>query len=763
MNAEIINGITSIKEGDTLTDFVIQLTDGNGTAVNLTGKTVKVLLGNASGKILEKTATLMTETGKISFGFDPGDVTGNGAMFLEIHVITGTEKRIFPANGYINLKIDKNLNAVGTVVTTVTLDYFQAQINSLQASVNTALSDLAAARTAQDARFVVYEAQYNNMLNLAANVNAALGNLANTANEYIMRAALGADVTHTFTENYVGKVQGSTVVNPHFAGSSTGASALVLPSGSWSEVNAAAITSMSTINGVGATYTTALTAGLVAQLRMSFNLIEAVQRKYNIILNGSTADKVAWLKQNITLLNFDYTGRGTGAAGNLVTLKPFSVLANVWGSFDSGGSPSSSSASITTLSGGITSSMANFIDANGYFHVLAYANAASASVASSVITDYFELDITVRTAFENQTPVEYRINVLDPPVKTGLLPYVIGGDVTTNTTRLKAMLAYLNTQGYGNLYFPNTGIEGIGTGRPYYINDVLLMNYTVDMAIPITIEGEDYGSYIQQMDDTKRVFDINGVNNVRDFRIKNLTIRGGTYGIRIRWGAYVYIEDVNIRGSKTACMRFEVTFGFCSNVWMFHTSSRLVESSGNGHIRWDACTFGEDAGGFYLEDTEMSFNNCKFLQLKTFDVATTETGIGGADGVTGTKTRAIFYTLFNVNVWFTDCDFIHNETQSYLFYFTNSPNLYQFVNCKFDVGAGTSLFAFRNPSVYTFKTGLVLNSCEINGTCELYSYALSDAIRHLKIVNSIMPLATQIENDPNSAQLYEIGDGCVFT
>lgn len=759
MNAQILNGITAIKEGDTLTDFVILLTDGNGTAVNLTGKTVKVLLGNSSGKILEKTATLGVETGTITFGFDPSDVTGNGAMFLEFHVITGTEKRIFPANGYINLKIDKNLNAVGTVVTTVTLDYFQAQINSLQASVNTALSDLAAARTAQDARFVVYEAQYNNMLNLAANVNAALGNLANTANEYIMRAALGADVTHTFSENYVGKVQGSTVANPHFAGSNTSSTALVLNTGSWSEINAAAITSVSTLNGVGATYTTALTAGRIAQFIMSFNLIEAVQRKYNIILNGSTADKVAWLKQNINSLTCRWNGRGTSATGNKASLDAILV-----GSHNL--SPVvHTSASITSLSKGFNTpnSIGLVIHPDGFVHFLAYADAASASVASSIITDFFELELTVKTAFENQTPVEYRINVLDPPAKTGLLPYLIGGDVTTNTTRLKAMLAYLNTQGYGNLYFPNTGIEGIGTGRPYYINDTLLMNYTVDMAIPITLEGEDYGSYIQMTDDTKRVIDINGVNNVRDFRIKNLTIRGGTYGIRVRWGAYVYIEDVNIRGCKTACMRFENTFGFCSNVWMFHTSSRLVEATGNGHIRWDQSTFGEDAGGFYLEDTEMSFNNCKFLQLKTFDVSPTETGIGGGDGVTGTKTKAIFYTLFNVNLWFTDCDFIHNETQSYLFYFVNSPAVHQFVNCKWEVGAGTSLFAYRNPSVYQFKTGLILNSCEISGVCELYSFAQSDAIRHLKIVNSVMPLATQIEDDPDASQLYEIGAGCVFT
>lgn len=756
MNAKIINGVTAIKEGDTLTDLSILITDSNGTAVDLSGKTVKVLVGNASGKILERTVSLGPETGTIVFGFQPSDVTGNGAMFLEVHVITGTEKRIFPANGYINLKIDKNLNAVGDVVTTVTLDYFEEQIASQLASVNSALTQLATDRAAQDARFVIYEAQYNNMLNLAASVNSALGNLTNAANEQIMKAALGAPITHTFTENYVGKVQGSNVVNPHLAGSNTSNSSIVLPTGSWSEINAAAITSVSTLNGVTATYTTALTAGLRAQFKVSFDLIEAVQRKYNIILNGSLADKVEWLRQNMTGYSFELNGFGTSATGNKLYLQRWAQNTTAWF-----GSSTHTSGTVQLLTSA-TSNMTE-IDNNGFVHFIAYADAASASVASSVRIDFFDLDVTCKTAFEEQTAVEYKINVLAPPSKTKLLPYVIGGDVTVNTTRLKAMIAYLNTKGYGVLYFPNIGIDGIGSGRPYYINDTLLFEYTVDMAIPITICGEDYGSYIQMMDDTKPLLNINGVNNVRDFRIKNITLRGGTYGLRVRWGAYVYIEHVSIRGCKTSCLRFENTFGFLEDVWTFHTSSRICESTGNGHIRWAECTLGEDAGGFYVEDTEMSFNNCKFLELKTYDTLLTETGIGGGDAVVGTKTRAIFYTLFNVNLAFTDCDFIHNEVESYLFYFTNSPSVYQFVNCKWECGAGTSLFAFRNPSVYAFKTGLVLNSCEITGVTELYSYANSDAILNLVITNSTLPAATMIENDPDFAQLYEIGAGCTYT
>lgn len=759
LSVKVINGITAIKESDTLTDMRLRLLDGKKLAVDLTGKTVKIILANATGKILEKNAVLGLNKGEVVFGLAPADVTGYGQMFLEVHVFTGTERMIFPSDGYVPVKIDRNLTALGVVVPTVTIEAFEMRVSNLETNVATALTNLANDKAAYDNRFAVYEAQYNSMLNLANNVNAAVNNVANAANDYIVRGAVGADVTHKVTTDLAGKVPGSNTVNPHAAYSSTVATTLTAPTGTWTEVNAAAITSLSTLNGVSATYTSALTAGRIAQFRMSFDLIQHVERRYGFTIPGDLAAKVSWIKMHLPDLTLIWRGRGAGPLGNKASVCVWRPDINQYHEYK----PNHTSASITAITYVINASVGLFIDNNGFIHFIAYADAASASVASSIITDYFSLDVTLTANFtelaEGQTAEEYRINVLNPPKKTGLLPYVIGGNVTTNTQRLQAMLAFLNTKGYGNLYFPNLGIDGIGNGRFYEINDTLKMEYVVDWAIPITLQGEDYGSYINMQDSTKPVIWINGVNNVRDFRIKNLTTKGGSYGVRIRWGAYVYIEDLNIRGCSVACMRFENTFGFCKNVWMFHTSSRLVEATGNGHIRWDISTFGEDAGGFYLEDTVMSFNNCKFLELKTYDTALTETGIGGGDNVTGTKTRAIFYTLFNVQMWFVDCDFIHNEVESYLFYHVNSPSIYRFTSCDFEVGPGCSLWAFRNPSVYQFKTGLLLDNCDIDNPAkdvEIYSMANSDAIHNLTITRTRLPDTAKIEEDPNSPQLYDI-------
>lgn len=357
---------------------------------------------------------------------------------------------------------------------------------------------------------------------------------------------------------------------------------------------------------------------------------------------------------------------------------------------------------------------------------------------------------------------ELKINVLAPPPVTGLAPYVIGGDVTVNTQRLKTILNYLVAKGYGNMYFPNLGIDEIGEGRFYIINDTLGMKFTEDWALPITIHGEDYGSYIHMLDDTKEVFKIDGVNNIRDFRIKNITIKGGSYGIWIKWGAYIHLEKINLRGQSVACLYFENTFGHCENVWMFHTSSKTVEQTGNGHIIWQGCTFGEDAGGYNIEDSDAEFIGCKFLALKSSDDSEADLGIGGADNLTGAKSKSHFYAFSGVHLKFTNCNFIHYDPFAYLFYFHNTGQSYRFVNCDFDFSSNPYVIAFRNPSVRDQTTGLVMSECTLDGEAVLLDNAESDPVMNVSIQNCKIHDDITIADDEDFVLGYNIKDNSYF-
>lgn len=145
LSIEIVNGITSIKEGDTVTPVEMRLVNGNGTAYDVTGSSVNVLIANESGKILEKPAEIGDKTGVVSFKVDEGEITGHGSMFLEIHVTEDDGLKIFPSDGTISFKIDKNINIVGETVTSITLqhlfDTFNEQLVDYQVEVNELFAD----------------------------------------------------------------------------------------------------------------------------------------------------------------------------------------------------------------------------------------------------------------------------------------------------------------------------------------------------------------------------------------------------------------------------------------------------------------------------------------------------------------------------------------------------------------------------------------------------------------------------------------------
>lgn len=191
---------------------------------------------------------------------------------------------------------------------------------------------------------------------------------------------------------FAGKVAASTVANPNIAKSNVVSSSLVAPSGSWTEHNQASYDAISTFNGVVKTSTTALTAGLIAQHLISFDLISIIQRKYGTTITGATiADKVAWLKANVTKLSLNWDGYGLGPNGNKASV-------NIWRAdtlaYES--DPLTHTNSVVTelkLSTIAPAYIPRYIDDNGFVHFIAFGDAATSGTASTINTDL--VDITV--------------------------------------------------------------------------------------------------------------------------------------------------------------------------------------------------------------------------------------------------------------------------------------------------------------------------------------------------------------------------------
>jgi hypothetical protein len=131
LKLQILNEFNVLKQGDTKSEIRLKLLDFSESPLDLTGKTVNVVIANSIGKVLEKTPAIdSTDTGVIYFQFSPDDVTGYGDMRLEVHVTDSSgEVQIIPSNGYYKFQLDRSLDELaGGDVTSYTLQYFLDEV-----------------------------------------------------------------------------------------------------------------------------------------------------------------------------------------------------------------------------------------------------------------------------------------------------------------------------------------------------------------------------------------------------------------------------------------------------------------------------------------------------------------------------------------------------------------------------------------------------------------------------------------------------------
>ncbi|MGN8233246.1 hypothetical protein ACTHAL_001474 [Priestia flexa] len=191
------------------------------------------------------------------------------------------------------------------------------------------------------------------------------------------------------TTNFEGKTSGITIENPHIAKwLNTGSTTLVPPNNGGFQENDAHLTGIKSLDGAPSTWGSRPNVGEIAQHLFSFNLIEEVERKIGKIPSNSLADKVLWLKNNLSKITFNWHGGGNSAGGDKATLNRWEPINSSWISVTN----------TTTSTIAKLSAVPNLgaIDSNGFVHFLANAEASDGITRSLVRTDYVELTIELK-------------------------------------------------------------------------------------------------------------------------------------------------------------------------------------------------------------------------------------------------------------------------------------------------------------------------------------------------------------------------------
>ncbi|ETT45695.1 hypothetical protein C162_20216 [Paenibacillus sp. FSL R7-269] len=218
------------------------------------------------------------------------------------------------------------------------------------------------------------------------------------------------------TDDFSGKVTGSTTINPNKAYSAVG-STFATPSAPGTELAQADYDAIKSPDASLKVVTTNV-SGQQAQMVISCDIIRAYEDKYGKIPGAyTTAEKVAWLKAgNLRQVTANISVYGTGPSG-AHALFYFWTPANsgaipndAWRTGEAKGNSAASIAVVTHVTDSTNpvyhTNPGNQIDSNGFIHFLACADASDGVIPSVLYVDYFSIDLNVpaKTGYDTLVP-----------------------------------------------------------------------------------------------------------------------------------------------------------------------------------------------------------------------------------------------------------------------------------------------------------------------------------------------------------------------
>jgi hypothetical protein len=200
-------------------------------------------------------------------------------------------------------------------------------------------------------------------------------------------------------DDFVGKVSGSTTACPNVA-YRVANSVLSTPStAGWVEASDVEISNIRLLDGISYGQGQAI-SGAISQQLFSFNLVRMVEDKYGTI---PALDKVQWLKDNLSKITCNWWGYGSCPAGNKAVIQVWVPGASSW-SVSVGTNVTTSSVPVKCYYPANSPSIA--IDSNGFAHFLAYTDASDGVTASTIYTDYvnLEIELKAKTGYDMLVP-----------------------------------------------------------------------------------------------------------------------------------------------------------------------------------------------------------------------------------------------------------------------------------------------------------------------------------------------------------------------
>jgi len=285
----------------------------------------------------------------------------------------------------------------------------------------------------------------------------------------------------TRTATFEGKVSGSTLENPHIAGTNY-SETLKSPSNIDYPASQAYVEAVSKRDSNTQTNFT-LEAGKMVQAPFSFNIVEEIERNVGRIPRNTLAEKIQWIKDNVNKAIFQANAYGTGPSGGKLSAAVYRVST---GAFYIATPVTNTTLTTTGISIGNGFGVSNIeIDNNGFIHYLLFTEASDGVTRAQIYIDYVELQIELKPEVILHAP---RIPLYEVPKEEY-------DNILVTWNEDEVLLRYPSVEGVQHIQNPYVIAEGENLFPPFteIANVHSSLKITYDSPYDITVEST--GSY----------------------------------------------------------------------------------------------------------------------------------------------------------------------------------------------------------------------------------------------------------------------------